>query len=76
MLAEGHEAADPVLQRKIKRGRDQTDVQTRTSKARCLALAVGWYEWREVERVNPTNGKDKAAVEGVASIELFELQPA
>jgi putative SOS response-associated peptidase YedK len=27
------------------------------AKARCLVPAVGWYEWREVERVNPTTGE-------------------
>ena len=27
------------------------------AKARCLVPAVGWYEWKEVERVNPTTGE-------------------
>ena len=27
------------------------------AKARCLVPALGWYEWKEVERVNPTTGE-------------------
>ena len=27
------------------------------SKARCLVPAMGWYEWKEVERVDPRTGE-------------------
>jgi putative SOS response-associated peptidase YedK len=31
------------------------------SKARCLVPAMGWYEWKEVERVDPSTGEVKKA---------------
>ena len=31
------------------------------SKARCLVPALGWYEWKEVERVDPSTGEVKKA---------------
>ena len=31
------------------------------SKARCLVPAMGWYEWKEIERVDPSTGEVKKA---------------
>jgi putative SOS response-associated peptidase YedK len=31
------------------------------SKARCLVPAMGWYEWKEVERIDPSTGEVKKA---------------
>ena len=31
------------------------------SKARCLVPVLGWYEWDEIERVDPTTGEVKKA---------------
>ena len=31
------------------------------AKSRCLVPAIGWYEWKEVERVDPSTGEVKKA---------------
>ena len=44
------------------------------SKSRCLVPAIGWYEWKEVERFNPTTGEITKA-EQCYFIRLLDRQP-